>query len=105
MGQGEYCPWEIFVLSGFTCLELEMCLGGREPSRLSFEAKSLTENNEEHHSALTQYKVLPLQLLSGYSLLQKSWGSSPHRHRVRTAGVEVIRHVREKTVVWAVGPL
>lgn len=56
-------------------------------------------------NTITQYKVLPQRLLSGYSFLQKSGVPSPHHHRVRTAGVGVIRHVREKTVVWAVGPL
>lgn len=51
VGQAECCPWEIVVvLSNSTCLELELFPGGRDPSMLSFEAKSLTENDE----AITQ---------------------------------------------------
>lgn len=87
------------MLSDFTCIEFELCLGDRDPSRLSFEAKSLTENNEEHHSAITQHKILPQHHL------EKSGVPSPHHYRVRTAGVGVIRHVRVKMVVWAVCPL
>lgn len=86
------------MLSDFTCLELELFLGGSDPSMLPFKAKHLTENSEEHHRAIIHCKVLHQQLLSGHSLLQKSGVPRPHHYRVTTPHAGVIGHVREKTL-------